>query len=610
MDAKLTQQYLDIAGIILVSLNHHGTITMINRPGSNMLGYEPEELLGRNWFDACLPETSREQVKDVFNKLLRGDIRPVEYFENSILTKSGEEKIIAWRNTPLTDEGGRITGTLSSGLDVTERRRMEKALESSQARIAALTENAVEAIITVNKQGEIESFNPAAEGMFGYKKEEVIGKSFDVVIFKNSQSTDIKSLLNEKSKRASPPGHEIVGKRKGGKPFAAHISLSEFSFDGKKLFTGIVHDISEHKRTEEALAESEARLRALVETAVDGIITINEQGIVESFNPASERLFGYPADEVIGKNVKMLMPPPHHEKHDEYIQAYLSTGEKKIIGIGREVMGRKKDGTQFPMHLSVSEINLENRSIFTGIVRDLTTQKVLQQQILQSERLAVIGQMAAKVAHEIRNPLSSISLNAELLEEEIDGLACDNTEEARSLLHSMSREIDRVTSLTDEYLQFSRLPQSQLVKGDLNDLIREFLELLSEEVKQKKIKVVGHGLNRKLACPFDRAQLRRVLVNIARNAVDAMPTGGTLTVATETKERQVLIHIRDTGIGIPEEMRDSIFNPFFTTKEFGTGLGLAISQQIILEHGGRIYCESEPESGSTFTVELPLQKKS
>jgi len=610
MDPNLTQKYLDIAGIILVSLDRRGTITMINRPGSEILGYEPQELLGKNWFDTCLPQEIRDKVKVTFEKLLQGDVRPVEYYENSVRMKTGDEKIIAWKNTLLTDENGHITGTLSSGLDVTEHRRVEKALESSEARIAALTENAVEAIITVNKQGTIESFNPAAEKLFGYKKKDVIGKSFDVLVFKNSDTSHIKKLLNEKSKGDSRLGHEIVGKRKDGNPFSAHVSLNEFSFEGKKLFTGIVHDISEHRRTEKALEESEARLRALVETAVDGIITINEQGIIESFNPASERLFGYSADEVIGKNVKILMPSPHYEKHDEYIQAYLTSGEKKIIGIGREVMGHKKDGTEFPMHLSVSEIILDKRRIFTGIVRDLTTQKVLQQQILQSERLAVIGQMAAKVAHEIRNPLSSISLNAELLEEEIDSLSCENTDEARSLLQSMSREIDRVTSLTDEYLQFSRLPQSQPVKGDLNDLIREFLELLSEEVKQKKIKVASQDINRKLDCPFDRAQLRRVLVNIARNAIEAMPRGGTFTISTEKKERQAVIRIRDTGIGIPSEMREDIFNPFFTTKEFGTGLGLAISQQIILEHGGRIYCESQPGKGSTFTIELPLQNKS
>jgi len=371
---------------------------------------------------------------------------------------------------------------------------------------------------------------------------------------------------------------------------------------------GFITNITERSKAEEALKESEARIRAILETAVDGIITINERGTIESINSAVEKLFGYTENEVVGKNVSILMPSPYQEEHDTYLSNYLKTGEKKIIGLGREVVAQRKDGTTFPIRLSVSEFFLGDKKMFTGIVHDISAEKALQQQILQSERLAIIGKMAAKVAHEVRNPLSSVSLNAELLEEEIQSQDSVDIKEAKSLLKSMIREIDRVTLLTDEYLQFSRLPESQPIKGNLNSLLKEMLELLVEEFNQKNIKLTSKGLSKELQVRFDRAQLRRVFLNIIRNAIESMPDQGTLNIWTEQNRETAIIGIQDSGHGIPEDKVNEIFNPFFTTKDFGTGLGLAISQQIIHEHKGKIYCESKIGQGTTFRIELPLNE--
>lgn len=484
MKDDLNKKYLAIAGVIIVALNNEGNITLINKKGCEILGYDERDLIGMNWFDCCLPQRSKQEMQRVFHQLMNGKMKLVEYYDNPVLTKKGDERIISWQNTLLTDEEGRPIGTLSSGLDVTER-----------------------------------------------------------------------------------------------------------------------------KQAEQSLKESEARLRAIVETAVDGIITIDVEGVIESFNPAAERLFGYSANEVLGNNVGMLMPSPYREEHDAYIQNYLKTGNKKIIGIGREVVGLRKDGTTFPMRLSVSEVKLGKRILFTGIARDISEQKSLQDQILQSERLAIIGKMAAKVAHEIRNPLSSISLNAELLEDEIQSYENIDKKEALVLLNSMIREIDRVTSLTDEYLQFSRLPEPHPIKGDLVELIRDSMELLVKELSRKKIKFEFKYPQRATQVRYDRAQMRRVLLNIIRNAIEAMPKGGKLTIEIDKAEHHALIDIIDTGIGIPEEKVAQIFDPFFTTKDFGTGLGLTISQQIIQEHGGSIHCQSQLDQGTTFRIELPLDQK-
>ncbi|MFQ5675047.1 MAG: PAS domain S-box protein [bacterium] len=480
MDQKTAEKYLDLGGVIFVALNSKGEITQINRKGCEILGYEQNELLGKNWFEYCLPQYLRSEVRETFQRLMKGKTRAAEYHENPVLTRSGAERFMSWHNAVMTDEAGRPIGTLSSGLDITER----------------------------------------------------------------------------------------------------------------------IH-------AEEALRESEARMRAIVDTAVDGIIIIDESGTVESFNPAAERLFGFPASEVIGENVSILMPAPYHEEHNAYIQNYLKTGEKKIIGIGREVVGRRKDGSTFPLYVAVGEVQLDKRRVFTGIVHDLSEQKSLQQRIIQSERLAVIGKMAAKVAHEVRNPLSSISLNAELLLEEIQSPRADPNE-AKSLLKSMIMEIDRVSSLTDEYLQFSRLPEAHPVQDDLNGLLREVVELLAPELRKNNIKPICNGLMNSLNIPFDRAQVRRVLLNLVRNAIESMPGGGTLQIASSKSENECHVTIKDCGVGIPEDKVENIFDPFFTTKDFGTGLGLAISQQIIHEHRGQISCDSKVGVGTTFRIDLPL----
>jgi len=480
----LTRQFLDIAGGIIVALNPKGEIILINKKGCSILGYTESKLLGSNWFDFCIPQKHRAEVNATFDKIIRGELAAVEQYENPVLTKSGQERFITWTNSLLTDENGDTIGTLSSGLDITERKQME-----------------------------------------------------------------------------------------------------------------------------ESLRETTAHLRAIVNTAVDGIITINESGAIESVNSSVEELFGYTAEELVGRNVTVLMPSPYREEHNSYIANYTRTGKKKIIGIGRETVGQRKDGSTFPLRLSVSEFMIGSHRKFTGIVHDISEQQVLQNQILQSERLAIIGKMAAKVAHEIRNPLSSISLNAEMLQDEISAYDCNDTSEATSLLKSIIREIDRVSALTDEYLQFSRMPVSQPMKANFDELIRDMKESLEGELKQKKIDFIFRPASHPLRVRIDRGQFRRALLNIIRNAIEAMPHGGKIDIRAEQRNEKAILHIQDSGAGIPEEMVDKIFDPFFTTKDFGTGLGLAVTQQVVSEHGGQITCSSKLGSGTTFSIELPSETK-
>ena len=612
MNESEAQRYLNLAGVIFVALDKDGRVTLINRKGCELLGYTELDLIGQNWFATCVPRSVRRRVEREFGKIMKGNEPQLEYFQNPVLTKRGEEKLIEWRNTVLRDNEGRVTGSLSSGTDITERTDAESALRHSEAQLRAIFDTAVDGIIIIDDRGCIESFNPAAQRLFGYTVEEVRGKNVKVLMPASQRDEHdgyLSAYLNTGERKIIGIGREVSGLRKDGTTFPANLSVSEFFVDAEKKYAGFVQDISARKKAEETLLEGESRIRAILDTTLDAIITIDDSGIIQSANSAVQTLFGYTAEEIVGQNVSILMPSPHREKHDHYVDTYLATGEKKIIGIGREEFGQKKDGTTFPIRLSVNEFFVADKRMFTGLIHDLTRQKSLQQKILQSERLAVIGKMAAKVAHEVRNPLSSISLNAELLEEEICNGQDFDCAEAHTLLSAIIREIDRVSSLTDEYLQFSRLPESELAVGDVNYLVREALNFFETEFEQEGIEIDAAGLDRRLSVPIDSAQLRRVLMNIIRNAVESMDGGGKLKVWTKKNKQLVTLGIQDTGAGIPAAMVANIFNPFFTTKDFGTGLGLAISQQIVQEHKGRIYCESEVGKGTTFMIELPAKEK-
>jgi PAS domain S-box-containing protein len=259
------------------------------------------------------------------------------------------------------------------------KKEIDYALLDREARTRAVLAAAVDAIITIDEKGIIESVNPASEKLFGYAATEIIGQNVNMLMPSPYQAEHDGYLLNyivTGEKKIIGIGREVVGLRKNGTTFPMDLAVSEVLLEGRRLFTGIVRDITSRKKAENALLDSEARTRAVLAAAVDAIISIDERGIIESMNPASERLFGY---------TQMLMPAPYHEEHDGYLRNYMTTGQKKIIGIGREVVGRRKDGTTFPMDLAVSEVQLEGRRLFTGIVRDITGRKKAENALQDSE---------------------------------------------------------------------------------------------------------------------------------------------------------------------------------------------------------------------------------
>jgi PAS domain S-box-containing protein len=376
-----------------------------------------------------------------------------------------------------------------------------------------------------------------------------------------------------------------------------------------------------------------AKLEGILRSAVTAIITIDHYGLIESANPATQRLFGYQVDELIGQNVKLLMPEPYKAEHDGYLSNYLKTSTKKIIGIGREVSGRRKDGSIFPLHLAVSEFEAYGQRYFTGIIHDLSDRKQVEEALRESERklaqaqkMEAVGQLTGGVAHDFNNLLLVITGNLEFLEQrlgrdDIKRLLGDEWNELRGFVTEAQEAAALGSRLTDQLLTFARRRHLDAQTLQLNDLVVGVTDLLRRTIGEH-ISLTTSLRPDLWETRTDQGQFQSALVNLAVNARDAMPNGGKLAVETDNVMLSadqaniypglvpgdyVRLSISDTGIGMPPEIRERVFEPFFTTKEVGrgTGLGLAMVYGFVKQSGGHVTIYSEVGHGTTINLYLP-----
>jgi len=386
-------------------------------------------------------------------------------------------------------------------------------------------------------------------------------------------------------------------------------------------------EIAERRRAEVAVVESEARNRAIVTTAVDGIITISEGGIVEQFNPAAEHIFGYKAEEVIGRNVNMLMPEPYHSQHDGYLGNYLRTGKAKIIGIGREVAGRRKDGTIFPLDLAVSEVRLEDRRTFTGIIRDITDRKQAEEGLHKAKEEAEVANRAkseflASMSHEIRTPMNAIIGMADLLwETSLDSQQREYVEIFRSAGENL-------LALINDLLDLSKVEaghiELEVIDFDLKEIVEKVCEIMALRAHEKGLELCCQIMEDvPLKLEGDPLRLRQILLNLAGNGIKFTENGEVVIEVRrapevqENEKMELLFSVADTGIGIAPEKTSTVFERFTqvdssTTRQYGgTGLGLSISKFLVELMDGQIWVESEVGKGSTFyfTAQFGVQAK-
>lgn len=365
--------------------------------------------------------------------------------------------------------------------------------------------------------------------------------------------------------------------------------------------------------TQDALAR-EAHLQSILDTVPDAMIVIDERGTMQSFSSAASRLFGYAASDVVGKNIKMLMPSPYRESHDGYLERYFRTGERRIIGIGRVVVGERRDGSTFPMELSVGEMSSGNRRFFTGFIRDLTERQrtegrlqELQTELVHISRLTAMGEMASALAHELNQPLSAIANYMKGSRRLLEGRSDGDSIVIRDAMEKAAEQSLRAGQIIRRLRDF-------VTRGEGERRIESVKKLIEEASALALVGAKEHGVRVRFQIDpihdlvlVDKVQIQQVLLNLIRNAIEAMEQSPRreLLIASRPEGELVEVFVADTGPGIAPEISGQLFQPFITTKRYGMGVGLSISRSIVESHGGQIVVEPNKGGGTVFRFTMP-----
>lgn len=456
-------------------------------------------------------------------------------------------------------------------------------------------------LLCINARDELQGVNPFGCELVGQSEQQLLGKRW----FEAFVDPDQRKKAGELSERIFRGNPALNGtfdfqlKRPSGelRRFAWRPAREPAAFDEDQVYFILGQDVTERDKARHDLDTAERQMHAVVESAADGIITIDHRGIIQTVNQAGQNLFGYTSDELVGRNVSMLMPSPDRERHDGYLAKYIETGVAGIIGKGREVVALKKDGTEFPIYLAVSEVK-DGVHLFTGIVRDLTHEKELQGKLQQQEALATLGKMAAVVAHEVRNPLAGIAGVIQILRGRAEK---SGTEYA--IMGDVLERIDALVETISDLLLYARPRDLRRQPIRVTDLLAESGRLVKADPQSGEIEI--EVADSDAVVHIDLEYLREAVLNLMLNAAQAMGGKGAIRTEIEKCDDHCCVRILDAGPGIPADIRGKVFEPFFTTKGRGTGLGLALVKRVAERHGGALSIKCPESGGTVVTLKLP-----
>lgn len=635
---RFSDQILQRVNALVLVADSQGSIIYVSPSVHRMLGYEQEELVGDNWWKVVRREhVEAEREKDYLRRAARGEI-PLqeEAYERSIQDKWGNIHWISWM-----DALGQNNTLIGVGHDITERKHMEDALRLSEARKAAILESALDCIITIDHQGLILEFNPAAEAIFGYSRADVLGREMAGLIIppalRDQHRNGLKRYLRKKESAILGKRIELRGLRSDGSEFPLELTIVRTTEDEPPVFTGFLHDITDRNRAEELLEVNERRFRALIENAPDGITLVDRKGIVTYVSPSIERILGYTQDEAFGRNALEFV----HPEDRSHLLRQLARLNHKVGQALAIYRFKHKDGSWCWLESTLSLLNV--KPAIEGIVfnyRDISERIQAEETIRQhaidlqqrvKERTAQLNQtnmeleranrtkdeFLANMSHELRTPLNSIlGLSESLLDQRRDALT-GNQEKSLQIIEASGRHL---LSLISDILDLSKIeagkfdyyPQSVSV----DELCRSSLAFIKNQAERKYIQVSYNNETSVREIFADPRRLKQILVNLLINAVKFTPEHGHVTLEVRTSAEQELIQISviDTGIGIAPEDLQRLFTPFVQvdsslTRQFeGTGLGLALAQKLTDLHGGSIAVESEVGKGSRFTINLYIKQ--
>ena len=584
-----------------------GIITDWNAAATRLFGYQPEEILGKPVLVLVPPELHQREI-DMLQRLRAGEHLAPQEMQG--LTKDGTRVDVSLTVSPIRDAAGRVIGGSSIVRDITEQKRSERALRDSEERFRSVFEQSTAGIAQVDLTGRFVLVNDHYCEIVGRSREELLELQIEDVTHPDDRDRKLEQFF-----ALARGGPNFAIENRYVRPDGSHVWVKSYvcairDVQGKVTYiTAAVVDITDRILAEQALRESEERFRSMAETAADAIFRINEASIILFANPATEKIFGYKPEELVGKELTILMPDCLRELHRAGIARYVQGGGKRHVDWGRfEVVGLHKDGREISLEVSLGES--ADRRLFTGFVRDVTERKQIEEKLRITEKLAATGRLAATISHEINNPLEAIT-NFVYLAKQDPSLG----EATRQLLEGADRELQRVVHISRQTLGFYR-DTSRPVRINVAELLSDIIELYRSKIAYRKLRLCTR-FDRSCEVHALQGDLRQVFANILANAIEASPENGTLTLRVaagrdwKSPERSIVrVSFCDQGPGIPAQARARIFEPFYSTKrDIGTGLGLWVSKSLIEKHGGLIRFRSSlvpGRSGTLFSVLLPF----
>ena len=602
------EKILEMGDDGIIVTERTGRVEYVNTIASVITGFSKEELY-RGGIGLFLSEESLHILADM-EKEISGDESRKVCTEMPVIHKTGNLK-----DCEVCIAVGKISEKQKLCIymrDITVRKRMEAEVRLSEEKYRRLFESIRHGVFISSKEGKFRDCNQAMVEMLGYEnKEQILALDLTRDVYDNPE--DRRKFQEIIEKEGYVKDYEVTFKKKNGETITILLTSQTITNERNEVigYQGIMMDITERKKMEKDLREVNHFLNKLIEASPDGIIVTDSKGDIIMYNKAAEQLLGYSSDELIGRaNIKDLYPRGLARKVREMMLDE-KFGKRGVLP-PTELYVKNRAGEVIDISLSASILFDEKGEELAeiGIFKDLSEMVMVkrklretQDQLVQAERLAAMGRLTSQIAHEVNNPLYGIMNTLELLKAEIP-----ETSRRRKLLDMSLSEVDRLSIMLKNMLTFSRPEEEARKEVSINSFLEGILMLMEKQLRESNIKLVTTFDETVPAIMVSPGQMRQVFLNIIKNGMEAMPHGGALSVATKMEDNLLRVIIRDTGIGMSEEIREKIFDAFFTTKEQvrGVGLGLSVCYGIIQDHGGTIDVESAPAKGSTFTVLLPV----
>ncbi|MFA8442770.1 CheR family methyltransferase [Yoonia sp.] len=536
--------------------------------------------------------------------------------EAELLSETGHAYVR--RILPYRTQDGAIDGVVVRFSDVSDLKKLQKASQKARKFAERVVDTIRDPLLILDARLRIVSVNQSFHRAFGTADEDVIGQDLFTIQSARWNIAQLRRVLE----RVLPDKTTVEGFEATSDPHQMgprHMLLNarqvEGDAEGGELILLAIEDVTAVKQAAQEIMDREARLRAILDAAPEAIVTIDDHGIIGSFSPAAEEIFGYRAAEIIGKNVNILMPDQDRRHHDGYMTRYLNTGEARIIGRGRDMDGLRKDGTTVPIRLLISELELDGERHFLGILQDLTEDKKRRAQLQRAQKMEAVGQLTGGLAHDFNNLLTVVIGNLELLDMRLEN------QDHKDLINEALEASSLGATLTSQLLSFSKRQALAPEAVDLNVLVETMQPLLKRSLGEH-IKIETALCDTLHATIADPGKIESAILNMAINARDAMPEGGTITIETRntvlgedyaatqidvTPGDYVALSVTDTGTGMPPEVLENVFEPFFSTKGpgGGSGLGLSMIYGFAKQSGGHVAIYSEVGRGTTVNLFLP-----